>query len=339
MFRNKLRFWIALLIVCHSAVLFAGFLSPYDVAAQNRLMAFAPPSRIHFLNAQRKLVRPFVFNWRALPGAVTEYEEDWSAAYPIRFLATGSPYRLCGIWTARTHLFGAEGGGRIFLFGTDAYGRDQFSRLLYGGRISLSAGLVAASFALSLGVSLGALAGYYGRAIDELIMRSAEIFLAIPWFYLLLAVRAFLPLQIDSRAVLFLLVALLGAVGWAQPARLVRGVVLSAKESEYVLAAKGFGASNLYLLRIHILPQVSGVAKTQAALLIPRLIVAEVTLSFLGLGVSEPEASWGNMLAGVQNYFMFQFCWWLLAPAVALIFILFAYNQLISSPVSGNSEI
>lgn len=335
---RKIRPWVVLLIVCHSVVFLAGFLSPYDVETQNRLLAFAPPTNIHFLDAQGKPAWPFVFNWRPAPGSYTKYEEDRSVRYPIRFFVRGSPYRLLGIRTVHTHLFGVEGQGRIFLLGTDVYGRDQLSRLLYGGRISLSAGLLAASLALSLGVLFGALAGYCGRMVDDIIMRTAEVFLAVPWFYLLLAARAFLPLHLDSRVVLFLLVALLGAVGWARPARLIRGIVLSARESDYVLAAKGFGASDFYLLRVHILPQVYGVAATQAALLIPRLIAAEVTLSYLGLGVSEPQASWGAMLAGIQNYFVLQFCWWLLAPAVALIVVLFLYGQLVSSSVVADRK-
>jgi peptide/nickel transport system permease protein len=336
---RRMRPWVVLLIVCHSVVFLAGFLSPYDVETQNRLLAFAPPSRIHVLDAQGKPGWPFVFNWEPVPGTYTEYREDRSVRYPIRFFIRGAPYRFCGIWNFHTHLFGTEGRGKIFLLGTDVYGRDQFSRLLYGGRISLSAGLLAAALALSLGVLLGALAGYCGRALDELIMRIAEVFLAVPWFYLLLAARAFLPLHLDSQAVLFLLIALLGGVGWARPARLVRGVVLRAKESDYVFAARGFGASNFYLLRVHILPQVYGLAGTQAALLVPRLIVAEVTLSYLGLGISEPQASWGNMLAGVQNYFVIQFCWWLFAPAIALIFVLFVYGQLVSSSLFSRSEV
>ena len=188
----KTRPWVVLLIVCHSVVFLAGFLSPYDVETQNRLLAFAPPSHIHFLDAQGKPAWPFVFNWRPVPGSYTKYEEDCSVRYPIRFFVPGSPYRLFGIRTVHTHLFGVEGQGRIFLLGTDVYGRDQLSRLLYGGGISLSAGLLAASLALSLGVLFG-LTGYCGRMIDDIIMRIAEIFLAVPWFYLLLAARHSFP--------------------------------------------------------------------------------------------------------------------------------------------------
>src|SRR5258707_13534918 len=132
-------------------------------------------------------------------------------------------------------------------------------------------------------------------------MRFAEIFITIPWFYLLIAVRAFLPLQISPVAAFLLVVAVIGMVGWGRPARLVRGVVLSARERNYVLAARGFGASDFYLIRRHIAPQTFGLLLTQAALLVPQYILAEVTLSFLGLGVSEPEPSWGTMLSAFRG--------------------------------------
>jgi peptide/nickel transport system permease protein len=169
-------------------------------------------------------------------------------------------------------------------------------------------------------------------------MRVAEVFVAVPWLYLLLAVRAVLPLHLDPAQVFFLLIAITGIIGWARPARLIRGVVLSVKEREYVLAARGFGASDLYLLRRHILPQVSGVALTQTVLLIPQYILAEVTLSFFGLGVSEPAPSWGNMLASLQQYFVLESCWWMFAPAVALIAVLLAYHRLLSFYASNVTQ-
>jgi peptide/nickel transport system permease protein len=325
--------WLAMSVLAagHILVLFAGFFAPYSFEAQNRLLAFAPPTRIRFVDAQRKFhLRPFVYCWIPRRNDVPEYEEDRKAAYPLRLFVSGAEYQLLGSFHSRRHLFGTSGQVHIFLLGTDAYGRDLFSRLLYGGRISLFAGLLAATNSVLMGLVLGALAGYYGYWIDEAIMRMADIFLAMPWLYLLLAVRALLPLHVDPQQAFFLLIGVLGVLGWARPARLVRGVVLTAKEREYVLAAKSFGASDIYLLRKHILPFASGVVLNQALVYIPQYILAEVTLSFFGLGVSEPVPSWGNMLNDLQQFLIWESYWWLFAPAITLIIILMAYYRLFS---------
>ena len=222
-------------------------------------------------------------------------------------------------------LLGARTPNFVFLLGTDAYGRDVFSRLLYGGRVSLFTGLLAAFLSLGLGLALGTAAGFYGGWLDRLLMRTGELVMALPWLYLLLAVRAFLPLHITSTQAFFLIVVIIGGVGWVRPARLIRGVVLSARERGFVLAARGFGASDAYLIRRHILPLTTGVVLTQATVLIPQYILAEVALSFLGLGVSEPVPSWGNMLAEAQQYHALVAHIWMLAPGLAIIPVLLAY--------------
>ena len=224
-----------------------------------------------------------------------------------------------------TPLVGARAPGVVFLLGTDAYGRDVFSRLLYGGRVSLFTGLLAAFLSLALGLALGTAAGFYGGWLDRLLMRAGELMMALPWLYLLLAVRAFLPLHITTVQAFFLLIAIIGGVGWVRPARLIRGVVLSARERGFVLAARGFGASDAYLIRRHILPLTLGVVLTQATVLIPQYILAEVALSFLGLGVAEPVPSWGNMLAEAQQYHSLVAHGWMLAPGFAIIPVLLAY--------------
>jgi peptide/nickel transport system permease protein len=183
---------------------------------------------------------------------------------------------------------------------------------------------------MSLGMLGGCLAGFYGSWVDELIMRTAEVFLTLPWLYLLFAVRAFLPLEMAPGQIFILLLTVIGVIGWASPARLVRGVVLSAKERNYVLAAKGFGASDFYLLRRHILPQVFSVALTQSVTLMPRYILAEVVLSFFGLGVSEPVPSWGNMLAALRQYQVLESYWWMFLPALLLVVIFLGYYDLCS---------
>jgi peptide/nickel transport system permease protein len=222
-------------------------------------------------------------------------------------------------------LFGVEEPGHVFLFGTDQYGRDVFSRVLYGAQLSLMTGLLATAISIGIGWILGTVAGFFGGWVDQLVMRGSEFFMALPWLYLLLAIRAFLPLKITPFEAFLLLILIIGGVGWVRPARLVRGVVLSARERPYVLAARGFGAGPLYLIRRHIFPQTSGVLLTQATLLIPQYILAEVTLSFLGLGVVEPAASWGNMLAEARQYHALVSHPWLLAPGFAAIPVLVAY--------------
>ncbi len=217
---------------------------------------------------------------------------------------------------------------RLALLGTDRYGRDQLSRLLYGARISLGAGLLAGLLAVGVGLILGLVAGFYGGWVDAVLMRAVDLFLALPWFYLLLAVRAFLPLDLGPHATVGVLVLLLGGLGWAQPARLIRGVTLSAKERDYLLAAQGFGASDFHLLRHHLLPEALGVALTQLLLRIPRFVLAEATLSFLGLGVAEPTPSWGNMLSALASIPMLLNATWLAFPAFMLMVTILSYHRL-----------
>jgi peptide/nickel transport system permease protein len=315
---------VSALAAIHLAALGAGFLAPYGPTEQYRSLPYAPPTRLHMVDAEGRL------HWRPLVYALARsraggtYEEDRRESYPVLFLVRDS----AGAPAGRVHLFGVEEPARIFLLGTDGFGRDQFSRLLHGAQISLFAGLLATALSLGVGWLLGMLAGYYGRWLDAVLMRSAELFLALPWLYLLFAVRAMLPLHVSPGQAFLLMVLVIGLVDWARPARLVRGVVLSARERNYVLAARGFGASDLYLIRRHIAPQTYGLLLTQAALLAPQYILAEVTLSFLGLGVSEPAPSWGNMLAELQRYHVLASYWWMWIPGMALMVVFLAYHAL-----------
>jgi peptide/nickel transport system permease protein len=326
--RRIVRLAIIVLSLLYGGALLAGFVAPYGPAEQDRQHPFAPPTRLHLVDDQGKLhARPFVYALTTSPENFAEYQEDHSQQLPLRLFPSGERYKFLGFSGTR-HLIGVDDPGRIFLLGTDGYGRDQFSRLLWGGRISLLAGLIAAALSLSFGMLIGTISGYFGGVVDDALMRMAELFLAMPWLYLLFAVRAFLPLHISPSLAFLLLVGVIGMVGWARPARLIRGVVLSGRERKYVLAARGFGASNFYLLRRHILPQTMGVFLTQAALLIPQYILAEVTLSFLGLGVGEPVPSWGNMLGSLQQYHVLASYWWMLAPAVVLVPVVWSYQVL-----------
>ncbi|MDR3701543.1 MAG: ABC transporter permease [Candidatus Sulfopaludibacter sp.] len=282
------------LAVVLAPLLLAGFLAPYPYAEQHREHPYVPPTAVHFIRA-----RPFV-------------QED-GHLYPLR------------LFPGNGRLFGVDPPAVVFLLGSDAYGRDVFSRLLYGGRLSLATGLLATLLSLALGLAAGVVAGYFGGWWDGLLMRGGELAMALPWLYLLLAVRAVLPLHISTLDSFLVSTAIIGAVGWVRPARLIRGVVLSGKERGFVLAARGFGAGHGYLIRRHLLPLTAGVAGTQATLLIPQFMLAEMALSFLGLGVGEPVPSWGGMLNEARQYHALLLHGWLLAPGLAAIPVLLAF--------------
>ena len=326
--RTRTAILVVLLAGLHLALLFAGFFAPYDPTTQNRELPYAPPTRVHFKDSLGFHLRPFVYVWTSGPDGDQpdsdqgSYQEDRSHEYPVHFFVSGPSYKFLGVYETGMHLFGVAEPGKVLLFGTDGYGRDELSRLLFGGQISVAAGITATFIALLAGSILGVIAGYYGRWIDESLMGITELFLSLPWLYFLLGVRAFLPLHLSTIRTFFLLTGVIG------PARLVRGMVLSSRNRNYVLAARGFGGSDFYLLRRHILPETFGVLLTQAALLVPRYIAAEVTLSFFGLGVNEPVPSWGNMLSTLQQYSVLISYGWLLAPACALVVTSVIYSSL-----------
>jgi len=188
-----------------------------------------------------------------------------------------------------------------YLLGTDELGRDVWSRLLYGGRISLGAGLVAASLSVGIGMLLGAAAGLSRGIFRRIVLALTELFLSVPWLYLLLAIRAFLPLTLSPAQVLFLLSAVIGAAGWARPGRLITQKATEVREREYVEVAESLGAGRWRLMRRHLMPELWPLAKTQFLLLLPGYVLAEVTLTFFGLGVGEPAASWGTLLAPLRH--------------------------------------
>lgn len=290
---------LALLLLAHTAAALAGFLAPYPPEQQHRDHPWTPPSRLL---------------WSG--GRLAVRNAGDSAATPIRwFVKTPAGWKL----------FAAEP-APLFPLGSDGLGRDQFSRLLYGARVSLYAGLAAALLSAGLGLALGGIAGFAGGWTERLVMQGADLFLALPWMYLLLAARAFFPLNTDPHLVFGLVLAMLGVVGWARPARLVRAVVLSSKERDYVLAAKGFGAGTGYLLARHVLPETTPVVLTYLSVAIPQYIAAEATLSFLGLGFSGAIPSWGGLIAALSSLEVLTWYWWMWAPALAFGVILACYS-------------
>jgi peptide/nickel transport system permease protein len=317
-----------LLVGLHLVAALAGFLGPYDPSYQDRDLPWAPPSRLHFFSTEGFHPRPFVHPLVPDPENPRHFVENRAIRHPVHFLVAGDRYSFLGM-QAELHLFGVDEPGRVSLLGRDGLGRDVFSRLLHGGRVSLLTGLLATLLAIGIGAFAGTISGYFGGSIDSVLMRLSELFMSLPWLYLLLAIRALLPLSITPTQTFLLLVALLGVVGWAHPARLIRGLVLSVRHEPYIDAARGMGVPTFQILLHHVLPQTGSVVLTQAAILIPQYVLAEVTLTFLGVGISEPQASWGNMLTAMNQYNVIsEPYWWMLAPGVALLFLFVAYHLL-----------
>ena len=315
----------ALLVVLYLLALFAPFLAPYAESDIDRARFFHPPTPLHLRDAQGRWQRPFVYGSRA--GADQSYAIDTSQRYPLRFFTRGARYRLFGLLPGDRHLFGVDRPGRIFLLGADDTGRDVWTRLLYGSQVSLTVGLVGIAISFTLGLLLGGVSGYVGGWVDTVIMRSTELLLSIPGLYLIVALRGVFPLELPSQQTYLAIVAILSFIGWASLARVIRGMVLSIRRAEFVLAAEAMGASSLRIIVRHILPNTLSFTIVAATVAVPGYILGEVFLSFLGVGVQPPAASWGNMLnAARSERVLTSFPWMLLAPGLAIFLTVMAFN-------------
>ncbi len=250
----------------------------------------------------------------------------------LDFFVRGEPYRVLGLATVSLRLFGARERGYVFLLGTDEFGRDVYSRICHGASTSLLLAPAAVLLSLALGMGLGVLAGYRGGWTDALVMRAGEVFLALPWFYFLVALRAALPLKLSPHQTMLMVFALLGTLGWAVPARLFRGMVLSLKKREFVLAARALGAGGGRIFFVHLLPALLPAARTQLLLRLPAYIISEVNLSFLGLGIVEPTPTWGNLLTPLQQYVVLTSYPWMFSPAAAVVMVFVALYTVAERP-------
>lgn len=318
------------LLLLYGLALFAPFVAPYSEDGMDRDRFFHPPTRLHWVDARGAFhLWPFVHPTHVVDQSRFTYAEDGSVALPLRLLAAGAPYRLLGLFPTRRHLLGVDAPGRVYLLGTDNQGRDEFSRLLFGGQVSLTVGLVGIAISFTIGLLLGGLSGYFGGWVDNLIMRSTELLLSIPGLYLLIALRQIFPTELPSQQVYLGIVVILAFIGWAGLARIIRGMVLSIRRQEYVAAAEALGMSRLRVIGRHILPNTMSFVIVAATIAIPGYILGEVILSFIGLGVQEPAASWGNMLKQAQSLrVLTSFPWMLLAPGTAIFVTVLAFNFL-----------
>lgn len=319
---------LALLALLYAAALAAPFLAPYGENEVDRGRFYHPPTRVRWLDdAGRFHPSGFVYATVADPGATGGFREDRGRPLPLRWFTRGAPYRWLGLLPADAHLFGVDAPGRVYLLGADRQGRDILSRALFGGQVSLTVGLLGILISFGIGMLLGAVSGYFGGWPDELLMRATELVLSIPGLYLIVALRAVFPAHLPSQQVYLAIVVVLAFLGWAGLARVIRGMVLGIRRAEFVLAAEALGMSRLRVIVRHILPNTTSFVVVAATVAVPGYILGEVFLSFLGMGVQEPAASWGNMLSDARSLSVLRnHPWMLYTPAVAIFVTVMAFN-------------
>jgi peptide/nickel transport system permease protein len=317
------------LVALYGFAAMASFLAPYAQDTMDRERFYQPPQPLHWRKPDGGLrLLPFVHPMRLVDGAGFRYVEDRSRVVPLRWFVAGEPYRWLGFLPSRLHLFGAAGTDRVYVLGTDGFGRDVLSRLLFGAQVSLTVGLVGIAISFTLGLLLGGVSGYFGGWVDATIMRCTELLLSVPSLYLILALRTLFPDHLPSQGIYLAIVAILAFIGWATLARAVRGLVLSIRAQDYVAAAEALGMSRTRVLVRHILPNTTSFVVVAATLAVPGYILGEVVLSFLGVGVQEPAASWGNMLTQARLRSLTSFPWLIAAPGVAIFVTVMAFHLL-----------
>jgi len=322
---------LGVLAALYCAAAFAPFLAPYKPGTANLDKTLHPPTELVWDDG------PAVRRYAKEDASAAEYRPLEGETIPLEFFAKGAEYELFGLFSTRRHLFQLDTSGmpeeeagkaRVYLLGSDTTGRDVFTRLLYGSRVSLSIGLIGITITMSIGFLVGGLSGYFGGRFDFAAMRFVEFLMAIPSLYLLLSLRSALAPYFSSDDMFFVIVAILAFIGWAATARVIRGMSLSIRNRPYVLAAESMGQSTGKILGKHILPNLASYLLVAATLSIPGYILGEAALSFLGLGIREPDASWGLMLKQAQGnmkVFMLNL-WWLLAPGFAIFITVIAFN-------------
>ena len=317
-----------ILAFMYFSILISELLAPYALATRHTDHIFAPPQGLHLFHEGR-FVGPFVYgldyelDMRTLKRT---YTPDHSRVMPVRFLCSGDSYRFWGLFETDVHLFCPAEGGTLFLLGTDRLGRDLFSRMVYGTRISLTVGLIGIIISFAIGIVVGGLAGYYGGWVDGLVQRVIEIIRSFPELPLWMALSAALPVTWSPILVYFGLTLILGMLDWTGLARAVRSKLLALREEEYALAARLMGARPRRIIARHLLPGFMSHLIASATLSIPSMILGETALSFLGLGLRSPITSWGVLLTEAQNINAVELYPWIMTPVIPVIVVVLAFN-------------
>ena len=319
-----------ILIIMYMLAIFAEFFAPYSVDRTHDKYVSAPPAGLRWVDGDGQWHwPPFVYGLDAKTDPETFrriFTPNPAELYPVHFFGHGEPYKLLGLISSDRHLFMVDDPAVIFLMGTDSAGRDLFSRILYGGRISLSVGLVGVLLSLLLGAFLGVASGYYGGVVDNIVQRVIEVITSIPQIPLWLALAAAVPPNWSPVRVYFGIAVVLSFVTWGGLARQVRGIVLGLRDTDFITAARYTNCSSLRIIANHLLPNTFSHVLVIATLSIPGMILGETALSFLGLGIRPPMTSWGVLLNEAQHVRVLLSEPWLLIPAIFVLVTIVSFN-------------
>ncbi|HET6518315.1 MAG TPA: ABC transporter permease [Geminicoccaceae bacterium] len=329
--RHKLAVLSAWVLgLMYASIVITELLAPYNLHSRHPDFIHAPPQELHLFHGGA-FVGPFVYGFDFKLDLATlkrNYVPDTTDVQPLRFFCRGDGYEFWGLVEGDLHLICPAEGGHFFWLGTDRLGRDQFSRILYGARISLTVGLIGITISFVLGIILGGLSGYYGGWIDNLVQRSIEVIRSFPELPLWMALSAALPVNWPPLWIYFGITLILGLIDWTGLARAVRSKVLALREEDFATAAVLLGARTPRVIGRHLVPSFMSHLIASATLSIPAMILGETALSFLGLGLRPPITSWGVLLTEAQNINVVALYPWLMLPVVPVIVTVLAFNFL-----------
>ncbi len=323
---------LPLLLLLYLTAVFCGFLAPN--LPETRFVDYknSPPQKLRFVDEEGKFhLRPFVYGYKMEIDKESfrrTFTADTARKYPVHLFVKGDSYKLLGFIKSDVHLFGVKDGNPLFLMGTDKLGRDLFSRILYGSRISLSFGMAGVALTLVFGVIIGGISGYFGGWVDTVIQRLIDLLISIPTIPLWMALAAALP-RTWSTAQLYLgMIVIFSLIDWTGLARVVRGKLLSLREEDFTMAARLSGASHARIIFRHLLPSFYSYLIVTTTMAIPTTILGETALSFLGLGIQAPAVSWGVLLKDAQTLQTLAHQPWLLWPAAFIVLTVLLFNFL-----------